>query len=548
MTVYYIDPSATVNGAGTFANPRNTYPTTISYGDMVLLKEGTTINSGWVLPVPSGVGSDTNRVVIGTYDKTTGARLVDKKRAATVMANPAQSGFFMNSVSYVTIQGLIIDGARDFPNAGVRVVNSSYITTDNCIINMTRPLSGGSYGIRYSNDTGAGTSQTKWVVTNTTVNKTGGNSAVYMVWGANSGEYVTDITITDNEISGNGAYFAGGNAAGIALVPRGTSLYLNRAGLCSKGVVIKRNKVRSTYGYAYSVAGVEAGGTQENVFSYNEAYDVNVNGQADSHCLWFGASTNFLIEHNKVYKSTALVNSTFGTGVGIFIDVNGFGAENDGCRDMIVRFNKIYETGIGGTLNLEVGGAGIMVFLSQNIQVYSNYVERCSNGIVVIGWYGTGTKASNVSVFNNTVVFSRGANYYICKGANIISLKNNLSIGGKRGFYLENTGSFPVTNYTEENNCSYDSSEFLWAGGNEPTNSTPTITTRTPTGTNQSSNPLVDPITYRPLSGSPLIAAGATFSSYPISDILGRTFKRIPSIGAFEYHKRKTKFKVGGKY
>lgn len=535
MATIYIDPGAATNGSGTFASPRNTWPTTVAYGDFVLLKEGTTISGGWTVPVPTGVGSDTNRVTIGTYDAITGARLISKKRFATILAAANQSGVLLSSVSYVTVQGLTLDGARDFPNANVKAINASYLTVDNCTLNMTRPLFGGAYGIRFSNDTGAGAAQSKWVVTNCTVNKTGGNSGIYMVWGANSGEYVTDITITDNEVFGNGAYFGGANATGIALVPRGTNLYLNRSGLCAKGVRVQRNKVRSTFGYAYSMAGVEAGGTQSNVFSYNEAYDVNVNGMADAHCLWFGGCSDFLIERNAVYRSTAFVNATIGSGVGIFIDINGTGSDNDGCKNMVVRHNRVYATGAGATLNLEVGGAGIMVFLSQNIQVYGNYVESCSNGIVVIGWYGAGVKAANVDVFNNTVASSRGANYYVCKGANLVSLKNNLSIGGARGYYIENSGSYQITNYTELNNAAYGASALDWAGGNEPTQATPTISSRAPAGTNVTLDPLLDPANYRPLESSPLRGAGI-FVGWNL-DNSGKRFRNPPCIGAFEYVK-----------
>lgn len=60
-------------------------------------------------------------------------------------------------------------------------------------------------------------------------------------------------------------------------------------------------------------------------------------------------------------------------------------------------------------------------------------------------------------------------------------------------------------------------------------------------------NLLLDKDTFRIKANSPLIANGSKFSSI-VLDNTGKPFKRIPSIGAFEYHKRKTKFKVGGKY
>jgi len=537
MTTYYIDPSLGSNGSGTFTSPRNIVPTSLVYGDIVLFKENTTYIGGWTLPTPTGVGSDTNRIIIGTYAKDTGLQITAKPRAAKIYANANQSGILLNSISYVSIINLSIDGARDFPEAGIRTVNSSYTTVDSCVINMTRPLFGGSYGIRFSNNTGAGTSQSNWKVTNTDILKTGGNSGIYFVWGANSGEYVTDITITNNTVVGNGELFTGANFTGIALVPRASSIYLNRAGLCSKGVLIQGNIVSSTIGYAYSTAGVEAGGTQKNLFSKNKAFNVNPGGAADAHCMWFAACSNFTIENNLVKDSTALVGSTFGSCVGIFIDMNGFGADNDGCQDMIVRKNRVYNTGRGATANLEVGGAGILVFMSQRIQVYSNYVQGCSNGIVCIGWYGTGNKCDTIDIFNNTVVNSRGANYYICKAANLVSVKNNISVLGNTGYYIENTGATPITNYTEKNNLVYSPVTYKWLGGDEPTATPPTFTPRTPDVSNVEFDPKIT-LMGVPKRDSSVGSSGILVGSFV--DAFSISFQNPPSIGAYEYMRPRT--------
>lgn len=533
MTTYYVDPSNPTNGTGTFTSPRNIFPTSLVYGDIVLFKEGTTYEGGWTVPTPTGTGSDTNRLLIGSYNKDTGSQLIDKKRTAIIRATNTQSGIFLSSISYVTIQGLTLSGTRDFPEACVRTINSSYTIVDNCnLIGKTQFATTGGYGLRFSNDTGSGTSQSNWVVTNNTIFSTGANSAIYLIWGANSGEYVTNITVNNNIIYGNILpSLSGASFTGIALIARGTNLYLNRAGLCAKGVQIQSNQIYFPRGYGIQVQGVEAGGTQQNIVSKNKVFSVNPQREADAHCIWLGGCSTFLVERNFVDTSFALTGFTYGTGVGIFIDIRGFGGENDYCTDIVVRSNIVKNTGKFAVLNLEVGGAGIMVLQGQRIDIHGNVVENCSNGIVVIGWYGTGGKANNINIFNNTVKDSNIANFYICKQADLVTLKNNVSINGERGYYIENSGSYAITNYSELTNREYNAS-FPWYGGDEPTNTTPSFSSRTPDVSNTSINPNLN-IYNKPNIASPLIANGLAVGQN--RDCSFSTIQTPPTIGAYEY-------------
>lgn len=533
MALIYIDPLSGSNGAGTFISPRNSVPTSLAYGDKVLIKEGTILEGGWTVPTPSGVGSIENFLYIGTYDKNTGEILETKTRLATIKTSNNTSGILLSSVSYVTIAGLAFTNVRDFPEAAIRSVNSSYITVRSCVISSQISSASGGYGIRLSNDTGAGSPASSWTITNNTIYSTSSNSAIYLVWGANINEYVTDIIVSDNIIYGNSLdTTGGGNYNAISLVPRAASVYLDRAGFCSKGVQILRNSIFSPRGYGINVGGIEAGGSFSNLVSENRVYNTNPQRSADAHCIWFGACSDTVVEKNLVYISSAFSGASFGTGVGIFIDMRGFGNEFDGCFDMIVRYNHIYSTGQQGELNLEVGGAGILVFLSWNIKVYSNLIENCSNGIVVIGWYDTGNIASNVSIFNNTVLNSTNSNFYVCRDADSISLHNNIAVGGLRGYYIENTGAGTITNYVETHNLSWGASQYNWCGGNEPSVGAVTISNRTPSGTNLTENPLLQSLWFI-TENSP--AKNSGYFLQPALDFFQTSFFTPPSRGAFEY-------------
>lgn len=528
MATIYVDPSSGTNGAGTLGSPRNIPPTAVAYGDVVLFKEGTTRNAGWTIPTPTGVGSATNVLLIGTYDATTGAQIIaPASRRAKIVASNVTDAIFINGVDYVTVQGLDLKGGRDFPYSGVRNLGSSYITVDNCTISSTvTGVGGGAYGIRFDNPTGAATTRSNWKITNNTISDIGGNAGIFCVWGANSGEFVTDITIRGNNVSRLND-IAGSTPNGIFIGARATTIYTDRAGLTSKGVIVENNVVTGAQSFAFSVNGVTAGGTQPNRFANNEAYNTGT-GARDMHCMWFGACQNWTVEDNIVDKSTALIGGQTGTGIGIFIDRNA--QDRDGCQDMLVRRNRISNTGKGATANLEVGGAGIMVLQSQNITVEHNVVDSCRNGIVIWGGNGALDKSANVNVRSNTIVNSDSSGLYVCKIADTVTMNENVVVGGARGLYIENSGAGTVTNFTETRNRVYNVTT-AWAQGNEPTQVSPTITARTPAAGNTEVDVKVDS-TGRPRADSPLIGAGV-HTAYT-RDVDRKQRDKPPTIGAYD--------------
>lgn len=56
MASIYVDPSASTNGTGSEANPRNLWPTSIGAGDIIYLKRGTRLSVSSQLSM--GGGSD----------------------------------------------------------------------------------------------------------------------------------------------------------------------------------------------------------------------------------------------------------------------------------------------------------------------------------------------------------------------------------------------------------------------------------------------------------------------------------------------------------
>lgn len=152
MAIYYIDPSASTNGSGTFASPYNVPPTLVT-GNEYWFKEGT-VWSGrtatWAINLAN--------IVLGVYDATTGNRVTDGSKWATfdwrnsIVGSSAislgancgtgfdcqgiiiKAGWFVNHGG-VTYQSMVIhtSTANDEPGVGVNwstnwAAHKTYIT------------------------------------------------------------------------------------------------------------------------------------------------------------------------------------------------------------------------------------------------------------------------------------------------------------------------------------------------------------------------------------------------------------------------------------
>ncbi|XAI95677.1 hypothetical protein [Microcystis phage Mae-JY22] len=531
MTVIYVDPSAVTNGAGTLGSPRNVPPTSIAYGDYVLFKEGTRLSGGWIVPVPTGTPFEANRVVIGTYDAESGARIVRAagNRRARIDGTGSLDALLIQR-DYVTAGYLELREARNFPNAGVRVLNASNVTVEDCFIDSGDYPVGGAYGIRFDNATGSGAARSGWIIRNNTIDRTTGNAGIICVWSSTAGESVSDITVEGNTVTGNLLRVAGATNDGITIIGRATTYYTNPTGLKSKGVRVRGNVVRRTHSYAFKIQGAMAGGTQTNEFTRNEAYEIG-DGATDMHCIWLAACEDFLVEGNVVNGSNAWMGQDTGTGVGIFID-KPF-SDLDGCLRVRVRGNDVRNTGRGGTLNSEVGGAGILCLLSSDVRIESNVVVGCKNGVVVIGRYGTGT-TNNVRVANNLVDRCDEVGIYTVKDAQNVSVVNNVVTRCKYGIGVQLTGLLPVSvGYSEQTNVTYGHTQHAYMSSNEPEAAVPAYTSRTAPGGALQIDPMLRDSSdagagFR--DESPCWRAG-TFIGAEVTDFTGVPFSRPVDIG-----------------
>lgn len=535
MAIIRVDLAAASNGDGSFATPRNVPPTSVAYGDFVLFKGGTSAvigASGWTVPAPSGTGSATNRLVIGSYDPLTGNRTMDASKRATVSIT-GNSDVFLLQNDYITVENLEIVGARTFPSAGVRATDASYITVNQCRISKGPGTAAGGYGIRLDNTSTSAAARSNWVVTNNVIESTGGNAAIHCVWGDAAGtanRFVTGITVTDNVVYGNRFKVTSTTNDGIRLLPRATgAINADRPGIMSKDVVVERNKVFGTHSYAYSIMGVGISALARNSFRFNSAINIG-DGGTDMHCMWLACCDDWIVEGNYVNGSNAWIGQNVGTGVGIFIDKPFNDA--DGCNRILVRGNVVRNVGRGGTLNSEVGGAGIMVLLSSNITVEANVADSCTNGIVVIGWYGSGNKSQNILVRNNIAANSLEANYYTVKGADLVTLSNNISYGGKFGYGLQTSGVLPVTNYAETNNLQFGATVLASMTSNEPESGSFVQSSRAVAASTVTADPLLfdDALPWAGLkAGSPCWGSGQYIQG--ARDRYGRRYSNPPHIG-----------------
>ena len=531
MATIYVDPTASSNGDGSFATPRNIFPTALAYGDVVLFKEGTVYSGQWTFPTPSGTGTPTNIVLVGTYNAVTGARLIDVTRQATIRCtNVTSDAILISSVSYVTISNLHCISGNNFPASGVRALNSSYITVEYCTIeNLPVTGTAGGYGIRFDNATGSGAPRSNWVIRHNEVKNIAGNGGILCIWSSTTGEFVTNITVENNYVHSL-QKFPAASAHGITVQGRATTYYTDKAGLCGKGVQIKNNIIKNTPDYGLRVLGVNSSVTsQQNIVSGNTILNTG-DGKSDVHCLWLGACFNFIVSKNVINRSNPLAGGNTGTGIGIFIDYPGVDSR-DGCEDVLVSRNIVSYTGRGNTANSEVGGAGIFVLHSRRVTVAFNLVQYCLNGIVVWGGNSVADRSQNVEVYNNTLVYNDGPGVYVCKIADLVTVKNNLMYKNTAGVYTETSGAGTITNYTETYNLVWDCAN-KWLGGNAPTTTAATITTRTPDASNLETDPKITS-TFTISNVGAAYLAGTNVSTKV--SLTGQVKLPSPSIGAYEY-------------
>lgn len=481
MAAYYVNPTWGGPFNGTISEPYASWsavPALVA-NDFVYFAKGTT-HTGQILYDSSRGASTTlaTPITFGSYGSGNAPKILSNDYCIDIQSRNG-----------VIVQDLDCNAINSFSSGGVRVLDSSHVKVQRV---TTREKC--DYGIRVEN-TGT-TLLTNIQVLNNTVTGTYGNTGILLIWGVGVGGIYEDVIIRGNSVTNVGVLYTGeltNSPYGIRTVSRTGPLTASSGtvdlNLFCRGVQITDNTVTNTPSYGIAAVGLSSGGTAtlRNEISRNTLINIG-NGLYDSHMLWAVGCRDLWIEDNYIDGSRMFQGSTFGTGVGIFIDTFGFTNLFDGTKRCYIRRNTVKNTGgdsAGSFGDLEIAGAGILVFLSNTIEITANKLEGCFNGIGVLGWFGTGLKASSVIGRGNYIINSVRSGISTLKQADQISWVDNYIDGyNTSGIYVENAGSYAVTNYTETRNNVVGPAVTAYQGGSLPTSETTPIAERTPTAGN----------------------------------------------------------------
>lgn len=479
MTAYYVGGVGTPNGNGTIGSPFATFASVPSLvaGDDVLF--ACSAEHDPILYDASRGAASTlaNPITFKSYG--TGAK--PRVRGSGWCIDIQRAGVVVRDLQCGALGSYCDGGVRALTVGEFTALNVT--TEDRC-----------NYGISVDN---AGSSLLRNInVLYCEVQGTFNDTCIRVIWGTSVGGIFEDVTVV-----GNSATRAGVRSTILSNTPQGIR-FLSRTvplttsngtvdrDLFSRGVVCEYNRVTDIPAYGITYAAIGSGGTetQRNRLCNNTLKNIG-DGRYDTHMLWVAGVRDVLVGWNDIDGSTMFQGSTFGTGVGIFIDNYGFDNLYDNAKRVTVRGNKVRNCGrrAEGSLNtMEVAGAGILVFLAQDIQVIGNDTEGCYNGIAVMGWFGGSSgKSANVVVRGNKAIRSARDAFVVCKGADNVDLTENYAAEfGAAGLYVETHGSMAVTNYTEARNNVVGGAATAYMGGSEPTSVATPRARRTPAAWN----------------------------------------------------------------
>jgi hypothetical protein len=133
MATFYIDGEAGTNGAGTYADPYNATPT-ISSNNTYLYAAGRTLSGGAGTAISVSAGA--SNVVIGAYDRATGAQLHGGSNKARITTTSGQYTVRVNTNAHnCTIEMLDVDNPSGVSAAhGIYIGNSASLVANGCTV------------------------------------------------------------------------------------------------------------------------------------------------------------------------------------------------------------------------------------------------------------------------------------------------------------------------------------------------------------------------------------------------------------------------------
>lgn len=467
MSDYFIDPTWSGAKNGTEAAPYSSVsqlPSRVA-GDRVFFRAGT-VHVGQLIHSAANAAATTlaSPITYGRYGE--GADPVI--RSAAWCIDISQPG--------IVVQDIRVGAVSSYSDGGVRVLDSGEARIQRVTVEDRC-----TYGVRIDNTTAALLRNID--VLDCDILGTFGETGILVIWGSALGGIFEDVKVLRNRVRRTGVHATvlTNTPYGIRFLPRITTLTESGGGveraLFSRGVQCDANTIRDTCAYGICYSGISSGGTEtlRNRITQNTLRNIG-DGRYDSHMLWVGGARDVLVAANQCDGSIMYQGSSFGTGVGIFIDNMGFNDLFNNSKRVVVRGNRVRNTGLksdGSLGDMEVAGAGILTYLSQDVLVVDNAVTDCHNGIGTLGWFGSGGKTTNVEVRGNRIRnIARDAISTIKGAANVLVQENWVHLYGGSGIYVEDSGSYAVANYGEVRNSVSGGAAFM--GGSFPSSAVQT--------------------------------------------------------------------------
>lgn len=523
----YIDPIAASNGAGTFADPRNT-PVGITYsdGETYLFAEGTTwSNTASIVPTQ-------NNVIYGTYDSSTGAQIQDNTRHATIRIAGAPG------INGGNRTGIVIDNLQIIGNASdVAYPIQALYTNSGTALNMTirrciihSPL-GNRAAIRARGD---GITIENCVVTHeailgsaielTAINITiagcdvtaATGSAITATTSAATPQTEINFSLTDTVVESNGT--AGSAGHGVSVTGRGVSidgLTVRRAWRDGVQANTQTFTLRNSVFHNFDMEGSSGDGVQ--LVNTHDKLNVII------------ANNQFFGNRGSPLKQCILV---------------GEGTGNSQTGAVIIRGNYCFghlTSIISCADNSRIVGNHIVNPVGGGISAQGNNTIVDGNLVVAAGGSALYVEdgLSGVKFYNNTVVDCSGAciNFESSTG----EAKNNIAIraeGSTTALVIERSGTCTLDRniyYAKDGTANFEWNSLAQASFAD-----------WKTASSQDANSVnTDPLLnadYRPIpesapgagDGSPCLEAGIYIPG--ARDYSGRKLRNPPDIGARQYY------------
>lgn len=515
----FIDPSRGTNGAGTFADPRNTWAgVTWSAGEQYLQKEGTTFAGNISVGASGSAG---NEIILGTYDAVTGARITDNTRHATI-APINTSGINANNRTDIVIDNLRIVAAGDAAGRNALIAQMTDSSTAQRLVvrrliavaytGATLNIRGQGVVIEDSNISCQSTVSNPYalylICSNVEVRRNTligvAYDAVEMRTTANTVDAAINAVFSDNT-----AYTVNARNDGFTVNIRG------------RGVQVERNNIPRSDGDAFQIVG------QNIVFRYNDCRNFDakqVGGPGDG--MKIGGTHDMLsvlVEHNIFVGHTnnpdkqclilgEVANDNPQTGP-ITVRWNTFVGMNSA---VILNANgaRFYWNDVSGSV-----GAGVLA-QSPNVKIWCNVVRNCGGrGISAAADY------AGIEVYNNyvssygTCLASESGNAQFrnnaCESLNTSTAQMVLDVAAL-ATYSNNAYSWVAPQV-----------QFRW--GNTVYTSFAAYQAASSQDSNSLTGDLQTTTDGRPLPGSPLLTGGVDLG--PRRDIRGYLARRF--IGAY---------------